>query len=121
MSTTTKVCAKGRGGIVNVRTGKFVDGVGFAVDVQLPESKRESARKGLIFRFFAAKDDAQAFADKVNAGEHPKHGKAAKNAVVVKAYNAPAADAPWPWERKPAATKKGKQVDAPEPQAEIAS
>jgi hypothetical protein len=93
MSTTTentKVAAKGRGGIVNVRNGNFTseNGQGWAVDAKLPGSNRESARKGLIFRFFADKDAATEFAAKINAGEHPKHGKDASGAIVVKAYNA---------------------------------
>lgn len=88
-----KVTAKGRGGIVNVRNGHFKDGEGFAVDAKQPGAKREAARKGLIFRFFATRDEAKAFADVINAGEHPKLGKGATNAIVVKALNAE--DAPW--------------------------
>jgi hypothetical protein len=83
----TKVAAQGRGGIVNIRNGHFAEGVGYAVDAKLPNSKREAARKGLIFRFFADRDAAKEFAAKINAGEHPKHGKEASGAIVVKAYN----------------------------------
>jgi len=103
--SNNKVCAKGRGGVVNVRNGHFESGTGFAVDVQLPESERVEAQKGLIFRFFPTSDKAQAFADKVNAGEHPTYGEQARNAVVVKAWNAPAEGQPWPWERKTRAAK----------------
>jgi hypothetical protein len=98
-----KVTAKGRGGIVNVRTGHFKDGEGFAVDAKMPNSKREAARKGLIFRFFATRDEAKAFADLINAGNHPKLGKAATNAIVVKALNAE--DAPWLMEETTTSTE----------------
>lgn len=94
-----KVTAIGRGGLVNVRNGHFKDGQGFAVDARMPGSKREAARKGLIFRFFNTREEAKAFADKINAGEHPKLGKAATNAIVVKALNAE--DAPWLKEETP--------------------
>ena len=95
---SSKVCAKGRGGVINVRNGNFKEGVGFAVDAKVPGHKSEVARKGRIFRFFPTKDKAQAFADKINAGEHPELGKQASGAIVVKAYNAPAEGQPWPWE-----------------------
>ena len=73
--------AVGRSGQVTTRTS--TSPMTHGVDYKLPNAKKAEHRDGVVARMFTSEAKAQAFAERVNAGEHPTHGKDATDAIVV--------------------------------------